>query len=119
MKILFACCFLLSSGLVLATPNLIKCQGGESSGVSERWCKNDQWLVSLENAEPFIAKIKKTYTHSRDQHYEIIPKDSVSYEQRRLIGKYLVKFDQTVGPLLEKRFPKGFLYDLPDLEDSI
>ena len=119
MKSLFACCFLLSSGLVLASPSLIKCQGGEGSGVSHRWCKTDQWLVSLEQSEPFIAKLKETDTHSAFQHYEIIPRDKVTYEQRRLIGKYLVKFDENDGAVVEKRFPKGFIYDLPDFEDSI
>ncbi|WP_408097544.1 hypothetical protein ACJVC5_01155 [Peredibacter sp. HCB2-198] len=119
MKILFACCFLLSSGVLMAASDLVSCKGGEKSGMSERWCESDQWLVTLENEGPFIAKIKETHTHSINQYYEIIPQDNISSKQRRKIGQYLVKFDQSDIPVFEKRFPKGFIYDSADFEDSI
>lgn len=108
MKIFLASIFLFATQMAFAqlndsfravTPSReimsgVKCKGGEQSGVSERWCKTGQWLITL-NSEPFIVKLKRvnTRTPSTMAYFEIIPKDFVTSNTRKKLGRYWVKFE--------------------------
>ena len=96
------------------TPKLkfagVKCKGGEASGVTDRLCQEGQWLFGMGKPQmdelvPFIVKLKSTgyfTTHSIGL-YEIIPKDRVTSDQRRLLGRYLVRFNFNADPTIIRR----------------
>lgn len=108
MKFFLASFFLLATQMAFAqwddsfsaiTPSQevmsgVKCKGGEQSGVSERWCKAGQWLITL-GGEPIIAKLKRADTRAPATmaYFEIIPKDFVTSKKRKQLGRYWLKLD--------------------------
>lgn len=101
----------------------VRCHGGELSGRSLRVCREGQWLITLDSENhcdedvcteaevlPFIAKLKQdgVITPPTLALYEIVPKDFVTGNQRRILGRHWVKFDLNSMPLVMRRTGKGY-----------